>query len=313
MSWFRRRERATLQLYGKLPLAKDYLRVGMSQGPALALRDWLDHAFSGVGSAEPPQLARAVRFLVGDGGDGCLQGVAWPSSDVGGLRPFPFVLCLERKRRALIDDLLGDLGRAQRVWAYLARIFEDARAMPDGGSVLAKLRGTTIDVDGGSVEDAGGVELDTWIGSLWPTDARDGLYALLAELRALAGAKEDPIRLPLVADLPLRPQVRAWSTVLRRLEVSRDDECPTLFFPLERTARNGPAEPAFLTLLRRPPRPADAIWLEAPTGVGACGPGDFCAAEARLTTGASHPLAENLPSLSESIRGPITRFLARSR
>ena len=38
-----RRESPQLQLYGKLPLAKDYLRVGASKGAGLDLRDWLQH------------------------------------------------------------------------------------------------------------------------------------------------------------------------------------------------------------------------------------------------------------------------------
>src|SRR5262245_31500865 len=107
---FLRSETAGVELYGKLPLAKDYLRVGCGEGSGLALREWLDRAFSGAAdSVHPPQLAYPMRFVTGDALGAPLSGCAWPSSDAGGLRKFPFALFVERKRKPLVEDLAHSL------------------------------------------------------------------------------------------------------------------------------------------------------------------------------------------------------------
>ena len=41
-----RKEVASVELYGKLPIAKDYLRIGCGEGAGLAFRDFLDQAIS---------------------------------------------------------------------------------------------------------------------------------------------------------------------------------------------------------------------------------------------------------------------------
>ena len=63
---FRRKESPELQVYGKLPLAKDYLRIGASSGASMALRSWLDEGFSGGPRGErQPRLAWPARFIIG--------------------------------------------------------------------------------------------------------------------------------------------------------------------------------------------------------------------------------------------------------
>ena len=60
-----RREIAAVELYGKLPIAKDYLRVGGGEESGLALRDWLDRGFSPTSDAEHrPLLAWPGRFVL---------------------------------------------------------------------------------------------------------------------------------------------------------------------------------------------------------------------------------------------------------
>jgi len=313
MTWFSRREQATLELYGKLPLAKDYLRIGMGSGVGLELRDWLDHAFSGAGETEPPRIARPTRFLLGDDWSDCFQGVVVPSSDVGGLRPFPFVLGIERKRRALLKDVAGGFDQAHSVWEHLRREHDRASSMSDGREVLAALRGTEISISDDPPDRAGGVDLDMWIESLWPEEKRDGLDAALGTLTSLGNGAREHVRLPLVGDLPLRPQVHAWLTILLRIGVIAAEGCPTIFFPLAPRHAEERGQYAFLTIFRGKPIPTNAGWLDAPSPDLATGPGDLCPKAPRLACGERRPVSENAPLLSESIRGPITRFLARSR
>jgi len=315
MSWFRRPEQVALQLYGKLPLAKDYLRIGMGAGAGLGLRDWLDHAYSGSvdAEAEPPRICRPTRFLLGDDWDECLQGAAWPSSDGGGLRPFPFTLSVERKRRALQKDLERGLDQAQPVWEELQRLHDRATAMADGREVLADFRGTEITIAENATTHRKRIDLDTWIASLWPREKRDGLDAAFGALASLGDGVREHVRLPLVGDLPLRPQARAWLTVLVRIGVLSDEQCPTIFFPFAPRTAEERAKHAFLTVFRGKPVPANAGWLAAPSPDLATGPGDLCPRTPCLAHGEPRPVSENLPPLSESIRGPITRFLARSK
>jgi hypothetical protein len=87
-------ENAALQLYGKLPLAKDYLRIGCGDGAGRDLREWLDRTF-GTGR-DQLVLHEPLRFI-GQGEKEPLQGILWPSSDAGGLRLFPFTLFVERR------------------------------------------------------------------------------------------------------------------------------------------------------------------------------------------------------------------------
>ena len=61
-----RKEIAPIELYGKLPIAKDYLRIGGGTGAGIALRDWLDQGFSSrVERGAVPTLAWPGRFLIG--------------------------------------------------------------------------------------------------------------------------------------------------------------------------------------------------------------------------------------------------------
>jgi hypothetical protein len=300
---FRKKDAAPLQVYGKLPLAKDYLRIGCSQGGALALRGWLDQAFSG--SAEKsaqPVLPWPMRFLLG--GPAPLIGCAWPSSDAGGLRRFPFAMMVDRKKRALQDDLRADWSSCETTWRRLEELHRDNASRADGRDFLAALRGVQVDPSEPEVPER--VQLEAWTKGLFGEEGERGLSALLEALRGVDAGARQPIRLPLVSDLPPTVQVQAWWGILRELRLAGSEGTPSLFFPQPGSAGT---EPAYVTAFTGPLGVADAEWLTSLSAVPLAE--SDLAPRTACTLGESAPTHENLPPLVDSLRGVLVGLRGR--
>jgi hypothetical protein len=268
------RENPSLQLYGKLPVAKDFLRIGCAEGSGRDLRDWLDRTFGTIRQpSEALVLSEALCFL-GQGGKEPLQGCLWPSSDEGELRRFPFTLFVARKLKALASDFESGLREAEGVWRVLAEAREQCLATTDGHHALSEQRGRQIDVGSTERVESPAADFDTWVATLWPEDGLEGLFALVEILRDLGGGGyEGPYRMPLVCDLPLRDQVMAWKALLQVLGALPPDGLPTSFFPLRALV---PLSTLSSVLLSRRPLSDDQVrWLIEPVGGGSLGPGDL--------------------------------------
>ncbi len=395
------KEAAPIQLYGKLPLAKDYLRIGAGQGAGQALRDWLDRAFSQAPNAKDAlTLPWPTAFVLGESWGAPLIGAAWPSSDTGGLRPFPFVTFVERKKKPVQEDWEQGAPLAAAIWTRLHAIYDAREEHSDAQSYLAKMRNEQIDVAALEAPAAESIDFEVWLAALWPGKGKEGLLETLCGLESLRrSAHRGPIRLPLVADLPSRPQAHAWLKLLVEFNLVGRDLLPSLFFPLPpkpaaapepapeppadpfgssysssfssssdpfapaadpfapapdpfaappsaeanpfgeassdpfastsasdnpfaapsdaagaapADASAGATTPAFVTIFRATPSPADAIWLRAPQAGRARLPGDLCPAEGRTAAGAG-PSPEQAPALSESLRGAFLSLRSRVR
>ena len=239
------KESCTLQIYGKLPLAKDYLRLGAGAGSGLALRDWLDRAFSqGTNPKDPLRLPWPAALLVGESWGTPLCAATWPSGDNGNLRPFPFTAFVERKKKALLEDLAHGLQVSSPVLDWLSEAYAAREAHSDGQNFLAAMRGRQIAVDGLKPFEAERIDFDNWVAALWPGQEKEGLLECLRGLEALRrAAYRGPLRLPLVANLPSRPQVAAWFRLLLEMNIVGRDSLPTLFFPLPATGPEQPRPP----------------------------------------------------------------------
>src|SRR5688572_21114116 len=257
------RERAQIELYGKLPLAKDYLRVGCADGAGRELREWLDRAFgSARDAASQPVLGEPLRFL-GQASDAPLQGCLWPSTDEGGKRSFPFALFVQRHRKPLVADLGDGLPVAEALWRELEALRDSAAQGPDGAHFLDALRGREIDLEDLRPRVRLRADFEDWLASLWPADLQEGLASELRELRALArDARGGPWRLPLARELPLLDQVLAWTSALLEFGGLTKDRPPTLFFPAAATALGASTrEPAFLVASSAPLSNEQVAWL----------------------------------------------------
>lgn len=304
---FLRKESPSLQLYGKLPLAKDYLRIGAGDGAGRSLRDWLDSSFSGAAGSEAPSLPFAMRYLL-DASSGSLMGCLWPSSDSGGLRPFPFSIFLERKRKAVLGDLETGLALSSSLWRKLDATHLAHCSVSDGQSYLEAMRAQTLDME--SIEPARPqpLDFDAWLAALFGSEGRAGLERLFSGLRLLRpSTPRGPLRLPLVGNMPQVPQVVAWWKVVVQIGLAEDSQLPTLFFPDR--AQNG-KEPSWVLFFPRSLQPGDVRWLSSARDSSARGPGDFVAGrDAALASGAAAP--ESAAPLADSLRGALLTFNAR--
>lgn len=315
MFGFRRRETPPLQIYGKLPLAKDYLRLGFGEDVGITARDWVDAVFSGGGGRRAPKTAWPLRFLIGEAWQGSMQGLMFPSSDAGGLRPFPFLLAVARQERALVDDLEGGMPIAGSIWQLLHDRWQAVSSFQDGRGLLAAWRGNEIDVAGAAASPPAAVALDAWLAALWPGAGRAGLEADLDRLARLPA--DEPVRLPLAWGGSVRQQVVAWLELLGRLGLSGGRSVPTMFLPAvnapppqaEEPAGTVPLGPAALVVFRSGPRVEHGAWLDA-SGEGPRGAGDLAAGRPVVTLDAA-PVAEGAPSLAASLRASVTNYLRR--
>jgi len=299
---FRRKESPELQVYGKLPLAKDYLRIGASSGASMALRSWLDEGFSGGPRGErQPRLAWPARFIIGSRWGGApLLGVAWPSSDTGGLRKFPFCMWVERKKKALVEELAGGLDDLERWFAPLEQLHTAHKGMPDGRSLLDALRAKHVVPQAEAPEQLPRIDWDVWLDVLFGADGEAELEAVARLVqRAAQDQRAAGVRLPLVSNLDVLQQAHAWLRLIQHVWADGASEVPTLFFP-QRTSAEGEA---FMVWFPATPRPADAMWLDAQ----APAEGALVPSAARCFDG-SRAMAENGPVLADSIRAILMRI-----
>lgn len=292
---FLRKETVPVQVYGKLPIAKDYLRVGCSEGNAHALRQWMDQAFStGADESNLPEPAWPMRFLLASSSGAPVQGCFWPSSDSAGLRRFPFAVLAERSARALLKDLEEGLGRSAGVWRELQLLGERAESHGDGQGFLSAMRRCKVSV--GDPDPPRTVDASTWAQALWPGEGVLGLVPVFERLRDYKNwGQREPLRLPLVPNLSLSAQTHAWWRLLVRAQILVASRAPSLFFP---QTEPDPGQIPFLTVFCGPLRASDTAWLTRPVPGRAAGPSDLVRAAPRMAevsgTAPHRPLADGL-------------------
>jgi len=306
-----RKEAPELQLYGKLPLAKDYLRVGASKGAGRDLREWLDYAFSSRAvQGAPPRFAWPARFVLGAVPGEPLMGTVWPSSDTGGERDFPFTLFVTRRRAALVKALLEGLAGLEPMWRELSACHASIERFSDGLAFLAEMRGRAFSVDEPTPATGGPAERipwDAWVSALWPKDKQAGLVKVLVSLAELRQSDSSgALRLPLVANRPALPQVHGWWSALVGLKLVRPGEVPSVFFPLQDLSGR---EPAFVLFLTQPLGHQHVEWLGSTRAQARLGPGDFATSLPALSP--PTPTTENTPDLAVSMRGALATARAR--
>jgi hypothetical protein len=224
---FRSKETPQLQLYGKLPLAKDYLRIGCGDGVARRLREWMDRGFSPAGEgAQAPMLPGATAFILRDRSGTAVLGILWPSSDAGGLRPFPFALLVERKWKVLAREIDAGLGECDRWFAALEAIWGRLGTLAEGAEVLSALRGLSVEPLG-DAQAQRDIPFDPWLAHLGPSGATtlDGILSVLVRARG------ERLTLPLAPGFTTTSQVHAWWSALSQVGRVLEKSELGLFFP----------------------------------------------------------------------------------
>jgi len=303
---FLRKPPPQLQIYGKLPIAKDYLRIGCSEGLARELREWADRVFSGAVEGAAPRLAGPMRFAVSGPGGVPILGSVWPSSDAGELRPFPFFALVECSKKGLAED--WSRGRPDRrdAWRQMEALWPSLGSFENGEGLLTSLRGTALTEADAPEADGERPAWSAWLAGTYGDRGAAGLGQTIAALDRLATTdRAATCRLPLASGMAQVPQVHGWWTILREFGLARPDEAPTVFFPGAESRSSAAPFVVFSSTL-----PSDVRWLGPATPEAPLGPGDLCC-ESAITTWVGDPPLENEPPLADSLRGALALHRAR--
>lgn len=298
-----------LELYGKLPIARDYLRIGAANGAGAALRDWMDRSFSQPhGGSGVPVLPGTTAFLLGEPKDAPILGLIRPSSDAGGLRPFPFALFVEHRRKPLLADLAGDAGRARALWNELERAYAEHANHRDAQSYLGAMRARAYEPERIAPAGQDAIDFAAWRRALDGDSGADRLLGALEALRTLSrGSYDGPVRTPLVHGMSAVAQTHAWWTALCECGLAKRDATPNLLFTRP-FADASASHAAFAVFFRRFPTTEQVAWLSAPATDRALGPGDLC--PPRPCVAPAEPSPEHAAPLASSVRALLLSLRA---
>lgn len=230
-----RTARFPLQAYGKLPIYKDFISIGLTDAGAREFRQWLDRGFSykwaeneEYRDTEIPAHGFLLRLPESRS---CVAGALWGSSDEGGLRKFPFAVFLSFPTSAPAAEPMA----AVHYLAALERRCEEIRSGYAAGASLSGFykayRGAEFECALKTREQAGR-ELKSAIGDFAVSDFAESLFGsraaarwpdFLAELEEAASRSNGPgaIRLPLGGVLPRSRELSIWLRWLDRLDAKR--------------------------------------------------------------------------------------------
>jgi type VI secretion system ImpM family protein len=227
-----------LNLYGKLPIYKDFISSGFTEEGSKEFRDWLGNGFSRRWSLDEEYKGTEIplhTFLLPlPGGKRSVVGALWGSHDEGGLRQFPFTLFSVVPQGRPVSDpyiALSCLEQFEERAAYIRRNFSHGRTV---ASFYESFRGSRIELAvkrpgkiGEAVEkEAKAVPLGEFAESLLGPDAAAEWPGFLSRLRKACshapGEGAGAVRLPLGNQLPAEIQVQVWLTWLEAESVLGD-------------------------------------------------------------------------------------------
>ena len=226
------REQCPLQLYGKLPIYKDFISSGLGDEGAIELREWIGSGYSKKwatreecrGTEIPPHtfvlpLPASRRTAVGS---------LWGSHDEGGLRPFPFAVFAVLPSGRRVSDpttALSYLEVFHERGASIRRNFQGGRTV---SSFYDSYRGARVDLPivgpkdlaKGLVEDLQNVTVEEFATAVLGDDAaaRWPLHLEALEKAVRQNVDGGAVRIPLGSLLPREMQVQIWLSWLRLRE-----------------------------------------------------------------------------------------------
>lgn len=219
-----------LNLYGKLPIYKDFISSGFTEEGSKEFRDWLGNGFSRRWSLleeyKGAEIPLHTFLLPLPGGRRSVAGALWGSHDEGGLREFPFTLfSVVPQGRAVADPFvaLSFLEVYEERAAFIRRVFGAGKTL---SSFYEMFRGARVDVPirkpakiaEGVEKEARAVTLGDFAESLLGPSAPGEWPRFLARLKTACGHPPGQgagaVRVPLGNLLPAELQVQVWLTWL---------------------------------------------------------------------------------------------------
>ncbi|MBK8597351.1 MAG: type VI secretion system-associated protein TagF [Holophagales bacterium] len=223
-------ENYALNLYGKLPIYKDFISSGFTEEGAKEFRDWLGNGFSRRWSVleeyKGDDIPVHTFLLALPGGKRTVAGALWGSHDEGGLRQFPFtIFSVLPQGRPASDPFVGlsFLEVFAEKADFIRRNFLHGRTV---ASFYESFRGARIEVPvkrpariaEGVEKEAKGVVLGDFAESLFGANAVDEWPRFLSRLKTACGHAQGQgagaLRIPLGNLLPAELQVQIWLTWL---------------------------------------------------------------------------------------------------
>ncbi len=257
---------AAVSAYGKLPLYKDFLRLGPAGREARALRQWLDRGISHYWAEREETREHPIGlhgFLLSfPDSRRQLLGALWGSHDEGELRRFPFTFfaALPGGRDAFPRP--SSLAVLAQVLTKAADMRRELAAAGDVDQFYKRFRGATWDLvrerDGEIrerlIRETSEVTIGELASSLYGESGSEEWPALLAYLRRRLESGSGmafAARLPSSPLLPVDTQVAFWCALLTAWGGKKKTPC-NLLFALDQE-RSG------IALIARELRPEDVF------------------------------------------------------
>jgi type VI secretion system ImpM family protein len=227
-----------LNAYGKLPIYKDFISVGLTEPGAREFRNWLDRGFSHRWSADDgyreTEIPRHLFVLRLPESGVLAAGSLWGSRDEGGLRRFPFTLFATLPEGHRVADPLTATESLEAMGRQAEAIERD---YGPGGALAGfyrAYRGAELEVPVKPPErirrearpDFERVTVSALAGALFGPEAPARWPALLSGLDAFAGGGRGDgaraARVPLSGALPRSRELQFWLLRLARAGVKRN-------------------------------------------------------------------------------------------
>jgi type VI secretion system ImpM family protein len=250
-----RTARYPFQAYGKLPIYKDFISVGLTDPAAREFRQWIDRGYSyrwAENEAYRDTLIPPHGFLLRlPESRACVAGILWGSSDEGGLRKFPFAVFLSFPSGQPAGDLFAALHYLAALERQCGEIREGYAAGASLSAFYKAYRGAEFECALPTREQANR-ELKSALAALTVSELAESLFgaAALERWPALAFEVEGAmsradsagaIRLPLSGALPRSREIGFWLRWLERPAAARKRSPAGLLY----TAGRGPGRAAF--------------------------------------------------------------------
>lgn len=194
--------RLRFSAYGKLPSSREFIWRNCDTPSATAFKGWLEGA---AGILPAIKGVRQVDYVLHRcDGEGRIVGTLWPSTDAGGLRPYPFALFA-------VDDAAARGIALRTVWSKCAELHEGLRGAHDEHELFRELElldDVSIEVSTATPF----IPLQVWVDDVLQGDMDRMALALWRWRRAiesgdLAGAsRRSVLRVPLSARIDTAEQ-----------------------------------------------------------------------------------------------------------
>ena len=251
--------RLSLGVYGKLPLSKEFLRIGCADGAGHAFYTWVNEGFDAAvrrSGSRDVDVGDWRWLFAPEGFKECVLATVRTSTDHGGLRSFPFICFVCVRCERLGDGLSGRVSAARNLWEQLEAADEVLSKAPDLHAFKETQGAWEIHDDPNAELDLASFE---WA-VLEPDIAEQAsaFHEFIGAATVLDSARIPGARLPALR-IPIHTGLPAFEQTVAALEALSTGRPALVERPALSVAISGPSttKGGSAWLVARPPRPSD--------------------------------------------------------